>query len=314
MRAVSLSEKACETRPMSDANTVLVEACDDKNTKGVKAALADGADVNAKDVEDTPALILAIRSKGKPAVKLLIAEGADPNAADDDGVTPLGAMAESLRDTALAALLIEKGADPSKGDPPPLHVAVQAAKRDFAEYLLDHGVDIDSRDDEEMTPLMVLCKSQGGEMNKAENANARWLLERGADVSLLDDGDTTALHYAVASAKVDFVKLLVEGGATISRTRVNNYTPMHFCMETRFRDTAIWDLLLEMGNPVETEGGNSLLHSATSNGNLIAVKYLLDHGADLDAKNAQGETALDQAEKYNKEKIAKVLKAWKAKA
>jgi len=64
------------------ANEALWQAARDGNTAGITAALAKGADVNAKSRYDVTALIFAAGSGRLDAVKLLISRGADVNAQD----------------------------------------------------------------------------------------------------------------------------------------------------------------------------------------------------------------------------------------
>jgi outer membrane protein assembly factor BamB len=64
------------------ANEALWQAARDGDTAGITAALAKGADVNAKSRYDVTPLIFAAGSGRLEAVKLLIARGADVNAQD----------------------------------------------------------------------------------------------------------------------------------------------------------------------------------------------------------------------------------------
>ena len=52
---------------------------------------------------------------------------------------------------------------------------------------------------------------------------------------------------------------------------------------------------------------------AAEKGHIEIVKLLLDHGADINAKDKDGKTALDLARENNKEKIVEYLKQAKAK-
>src|SRR5690349_19202094 len=64
------------------ANDALWQASRDGDTAGITAALAKGADVNAKSRYDVTPLIFAAGNGRLEAVKLLIARGADVNAQD----------------------------------------------------------------------------------------------------------------------------------------------------------------------------------------------------------------------------------------
>jgi RNA polymerase sigma-70 factor (ECF subfamily) len=66
----------------------LCRAAEDGDTRALKAALADNADVNGQDANGHTALILAIQTEHVAIVKELMAHGADPNKADSKGNTP----------------------------------------------------------------------------------------------------------------------------------------------------------------------------------------------------------------------------------
>ena len=67
----------------------LFQAVKDINIEATKQAVADGADVNAKDQNGRTLLQIAALKGHKEVVELLIAKGADVNAKRNDGETPL---------------------------------------------------------------------------------------------------------------------------------------------------------------------------------------------------------------------------------
>ena len=78
--------------------------------EAVKKHLADGADVNAKDIGGWTPLHEAAQSGHKEIAELLIDAGADVNVEDNDGETPLH-KASSSGEKVIIELLIAKGAD-----------------------------------------------------------------------------------------------------------------------------------------------------------------------------------------------------------
>jgi hypothetical protein len=71
----------------------LWRAAAEGNVADLRAALAETADVDARDPLGRTALMLATLDGSPDAVDVLLAHGADPNAADARGVTPLQAAA-----------------------------------------------------------------------------------------------------------------------------------------------------------------------------------------------------------------------------
>jgi ankyrin repeat protein len=66
-----------------------VRAAKTRDVALVKSLLEKGANVNAKDGDGTPALMLAARKQNKDVVRLLLEKGADVNAKDKEGRTAL---------------------------------------------------------------------------------------------------------------------------------------------------------------------------------------------------------------------------------
>jgi len=80
------------------------------NTEAVENLLKEGADVNAKNCDGYTALILASSNGRTEIVKLLLEKGANVNAKDNNGETALHSASENGH-TEIVAKLLEKGAD-----------------------------------------------------------------------------------------------------------------------------------------------------------------------------------------------------------
>ena len=116
-------------------NDVLIQAVKDGNSKGISKAIADGADVNAKDQEGRTSLFSA---KKKKIAELLISKGADVNAKMKGGWTPL----HSTTSREVIEVLIAKGADVNaKADNglTPLDGAILGEQIEAIELLIKHG-------------------------------------------------------------------------------------------------------------------------------------------------------------------------------
>jgi outer membrane protein assembly factor BamB len=93
------------------ANEALWQAARDGDTAGITAALAKGADVNAKSRYDVTALIFAAGSGRLEAVKLLIARGANVNATDTFYRGRAAEMAITNGHVDVTLYLLQNGAD-----------------------------------------------------------------------------------------------------------------------------------------------------------------------------------------------------------
>jgi len=137
-----------------------------------------------------------------------------------------------------------------------------------AKAALDQGADVNTRDPEGRTALMLAADQGRSEIVKL-------LLDKRADVDAKDKEDHTALMLAAQQASTETVKLLLDGGATVD---------------------------------VKDKDGSTALMLAALNGNTDMVKLMLDKGADVNAKNHDGNTALMwAAEKGHSETVKTLL-------
>ncbi len=95
----------------SPANESLWEAARAGDTAGITAALAQGADVNAKSRYDVTALFFAASSGRLEAVKLLVARGADVNAHDSFYRARAAEMGLTNGHVDVALFLVQNGAE-----------------------------------------------------------------------------------------------------------------------------------------------------------------------------------------------------------
>lgn len=90
-------------------HTELMYAALEGHTEKVRALLARGADVNAKDAAGRTSLMFAVINMQHETVKVLLEYGADVNAGANDGGTAL-MLAASCGDPRIVQALLNKGA------------------------------------------------------------------------------------------------------------------------------------------------------------------------------------------------------------
>jgi hypothetical protein len=107
----------------------------------VKALVAGGADVNARDAQGRTVLLQAVEAGSAPSVAVLVAAGADVDAADNNGLTAL-IEATRLGHEDVVASLLDAGADASlrhRGLGTALDVAERGGQPALARLLREHG-------------------------------------------------------------------------------------------------------------------------------------------------------------------------------
>ena len=115
------------------------------------------------------------------------------------------------------------------------------------------------------------------------------LSKPGADVNESDEDGKTALHVALGANNNDLVELLLKHGLSANAKTVEGDIPLHLCCDI---DAA--KLLIANGSlvDVKNDGGITPLLRCVYSGLISLVEYLLKIGADVNAQNNNGETAL----------------------
>ena len=239
-------------------NTPLLFAARQGDLVAASHLVAAGADVNDTASTGTSALVVAAHSGHTALALFLLDQGADPQAAEA-GYSALHAAA--LRgDETLAAALLARGADPNA----PV-VRGSQGRRNSPDYVLQHDV------------VGATAFWLAGHF--AEPGVMRALADGGADPRFVMDDGTTPLMAAVAAR----------------RRREPGLAPNPAEDERLVLEAA--RVALDAGVDVNAadSAGNTALHTAASRRLDTVVQLLADSGADLAARNDNGQSPVDVA-------------------
>jgi ankyrin repeat protein len=301
----------------SQGETALMWAAAENHPEAITALIKAGAnpDVHAKGLDIAPwkwmqvgmvdtmlprggltALMYAARQNAKDAAAALADNKADLNARDPDGATAIQfALINQHFD--LAVLLIEKGADPNVADNTGMTSVYCAV--DMNNYRSDIGRPARPLQDK-ATALDVLrvALQHGGNPNLQQIKAIIGRHHGGGDNSL--GTGATALMRAAKSNDYESMRLLLEAKADPMLGLANGSNPLALLLATRLTP-ANTDKVLEMLRLMAKNGanlnvvtrGDTPLLTAAKAGNNVLVQALGDLGADLDAKDSSGKTALE---------------------
>lgn len=332
--------------------TPLMTAARSGSAAAVRALLRHGAKVDAKDARrGQTALMWAAAEGHAEVIRALLEAGADLNYRVDSGFTAFLFAAREGRLEAVRTLLaagapinqvIEPAPNAARRAGAPragttaLHFAVGNAHYDLASFLLDAGADPNAAGNgwTALHSITGVRKPGGGDNNpapygsgsmtslemvrklvaKGANINARLTRKINVGLTALNTNGATAYLLAARSADAELLRLLKELGADVSIPTVDGATPIIAAAglgtrspgEDAGTDEEVVEALqviLEHGadpNHVD-KNGETAMHGAAYKNLPGAVRFLATHGAKVEVwnkANKNGWTPLGIAEGY----------------
>ena len=262
------------------------------NLEVAKVLLENKAYVNAKDMYNSTALHSVASNSNTAFARYLIEKGADVNARDRFG-TPLTAAVEDHRD--MVKLLLNNKANvhmKNKDGFAPIHIA---GNKDIAQLLFAHGANLDATGYEGRTPL-----HQAAMRNRADIVE--WFCAKGVNVNAVDSVGETPLSISLSQPEnsetaiknnAETIRILINYGASINHRTREEGTLLHKAIDRKRKD--VIDIFFSntvLTSMLKINMGRTPLHWAVSSNSKEMVELLVDHGADVNAKNLQGKTPL----------------------
>jgi ankyrin repeat protein len=250
--------------------------------------------VKLKGADGSTPLMYAALYGDAASVRELLERGSDPNTANDAGAT---ALMWAVEDFEKARLLVEHGADVNAMSiDSRTALAIALGNRGSAavvKLLLDHGANVEAKSYRGRS----MFAGAGG-----DDAVLRALIEHGVDTARL----SPALASALASNCTACVDLLIPPvpKAVLSSVLITTAGD---------RDARAFKILLDHQADAKAAapglGFTSLMFAADSEaGAEDRVKNLIEHGAEINAKTADGMTALDFALRSGDQSVVEVLR------
>jgi ankyrin repeat protein len=239
-------------------------------------ALLSAADLGAAGGGQSGELIAAVRSGNHDAVQVLLHQAA-VNAREADGTTALH-WAARAGDVECVRLLLQAGADAKAANRygvTPLALAALNGDAVTTGILLKAGADANATASEGTTVLMTAARA-------GATAVAKALLDHGANANAREHRlGETALMWAAAENHPEAIAMLLAHGADADARSDT----------TKFPRQVFGDGIVALFGRLPRGGWTPLMYAARQ-GALIAAATLADGGADFDAVDPDGTTAM----------------------
>ncbi|MDR2192691.1 MAG: ankyrin repeat domain-containing protein [Endomicrobium sp.] len=239
------------------------------------------------------------------------------NLKDSEGNTPLLTAARNASKAEIIDILVNGGANIEERDKngyTPLMVAIRknSSHPEIALALIKLKANVNAAynkpydDEDKTTPLMYAV----GDMTQNKPAVIQALLDAGADVNAKNATQDSPLSIASRYARdSEIIDILVNGGANIEERDKNGYTPLMIAIRKNSSHPEIALALIKLKANVNAQYEKSYDDEDKTTPLMYAVgeymqnkpsviQSLLDAGADVNAKNAVGDTPLLIAARY----------------
>lgn len=267
-----------------DGSTALHWASYHDNIDSANLLIRSGANINANtDLGVTP-LWLAAENGSADMVETLLGAGADATAALNSGETLVMTASRSGNGDVVRQLLAA-GADPNRAvtrDQTALMWAANQGHSDVVEALLAFGADVQAQ---------TLVRSQYVKTEKPQDSHPAYK-------GWVEQGGNTALMFAARSGDLRSAQLLLAAGSDVNRVSAFGTSPAIMAVHGGNAELLAF-LLQSDANAEDASSGHRALHAAVLRGNYEAVKVLLEHGAEPNARVERATPVRRQSADYH---------------
>ena len=289
----------------------------------IKLLIEHGADLNTQDKNRVSLMQTAVSFNYPHIMNLLLESGANPNLRDKEGNSPLSYLVDEALKTVsyspvfkdkiveLQGFLHHRFTDPNilgSGDVSPIESILngkvisdsdQYNKNQLLKTLIDHP---------NSNPNILDKKGVSMLSNAIKIGNSEFVntLLTKADVSLPDSDGTTPLQHAIKQNRPDLVKKLLGNGANPMSLGKNGELPLKTTIDALLSNKRLFingynardnyiEIIEKLIIRTDPDQCSNLLHYIIKSKDEKLIDILIKHSDNLDVKDSNGKTALQNA-------------------
>ena len=308
-------------------------ACSLGNVPNVQILLGAKTDVNHASSAGLTPLHIAITNSNIDLVTLLLEQNVNVNSVTIDHQSPLHIACENGEEAIIQRLLAQKADSTLKNitGNTSLHLAVQP-KQEAKTILLKSGTNVSTKDKRLYQSSFQTCSIQTVQaiIDKGAAVNAvnsrgqtplwfacsdglehviRILLDRGANPNIPVKYSDSSLHAAIyGHCSAETIQKIIDYDAHINAVNKDEATPLLLARSRAHKETVRILLKAKADPNIAYADGDASLHAAvTAYCSEQTIQEIIDHGANVNAANQRGRTALLLACFYRQTELVKVL-------
>lgn len=259
----------------------------------------------------TPLHVAVLRTQSPRIVRILLDAGADIDPKNDDGETPLFVTMDTAssqfgsEEMSITRILLSRGASMNTRNNEGVTLLMRAARArnlETTQWLLDNHAAVSAQDNKGQCAVHKVVDNYfyDDDAKGTPEPVLQILHAHGADFNSRDFEGNTPLFSAIQNNSIHALEVLCRFGADVTAQNEIGHTLLHHLLETRYwalepgSISKVINWLLDSGLSIESRsasGETPLLIAASRHGPEI-VRLLASRGANLNARNHEGQTAL----------------------
>ncbi|XP_061192544.1 transient receptor potential cation channel subfamily A member 1-like [Saccostrea echinata] len=260
-----------------------------------------GGDINLQDAEGNTPLHIAVEKEQTKAVETLIKLGANTSLLNDAKMAPVHLAVDlGLLEPLQTILILDKKSAvmPGETGATPLHYSAYKDRHECAKLLLEHGAKPCKSCDDGFYPIHAAATRAADKTLEVLIKHVERLgYSREVVLSFTDKYNNTPLHSAVSSGDPEAVTVCLNAGAGLDVQQEDKSTALHFaCAQGGLNIIQIMRKLQPEKFMIASKMTDILqmtpLHRAALFNHVAVVKFLIEEGVEVNARDCLDRTPL----------------------